>query len=81
MRILFILNNLQNLARLGLFSSLVQWGSTYAELRFAWRIQCPPGTKPEGIFVMERTFKVRWIQDMDLIAATLLNQPGFEVNS
>jgi hypothetical protein len=30
---------------------------------------------------MERTFKVRWIQDMDLIAATLLNQPGFEVNS
>jgi hypothetical protein len=27
---------------------------------------------------MERTFKVSWIQDTDLIAMTLLNEPGLK---
>ena len=32
------------------------------------------GQKPEGIYVMERTFQAIWIQDTGLIAATLLNE-------
>jgi hypothetical protein len=32
------------------------------------------GAKPEGTYVMERTFQAIWIQDTDLIAATLLNE-------
>jgi hypothetical protein len=32
------------------------------------------GQKPEGIYVMERTFQTIWIQDTGLIAATLLNE-------
>jgi hypothetical protein len=34
--------------------------------------------KPEGIQVMERTFKASWIQDTGLIAATLLNERGLK---
>ena len=33
----------------------------------------PRPQKPEGIDVMERTFKVRWTQDTGLIAATWLD--------
>jgi hypothetical protein len=32
------------------------------------------GQKPEGIYVMERTFQAIWIQDTGLIATTLLNE-------
>ena len=41
-------------------------------------VQRPRRQKNEDIYVMERTFKVSWIQDTDLIATTLLNEPGLK---
>ena len=76
------LNNLRILCLFRPFASLRSVGFTYAQLRFAWRINGPPqAAKPEGIYVMERTFKVSWIPRHGLDHCDFAQSARSEVNS
>jgi hypothetical protein len=76
------LNNLRILCLFRPFASLRPVGFTYAQLRFAWRINGPPqAAKPEGIYVMERTFKVSWIPRHGLNHCDFAQSARSEVNS